>query len=147
MKKRLFAVAGLMALCSFGATEVARAQEPMKVNIPFAFSVGEKMLPPGEYRVEKLQWNNFVLLVRSTDSNVSAMVHSNSKYGREQQTKSKLVFHRYNDSYFLAEVWNAGNSIGRELPKSPREKEIALTAKAETQSQVVLLASLAPAKP
>ena len=147
MKKRIFAVAGLMALCSFGATQVARAQEPMKANIPFAFSVGEKTLPPGEYRVEKLQSNNFVLLVRCTDSSASAMVHTISKYAREQQTESKLVFHRYNDSYFLAEVWNAGNSIGRELAKSPREKEIALTAKAETPGQVVLVASLAPAKP
>jgi hypothetical protein len=36
-----------------------------------------------------------------------------------------LIFHRYGDSYFLAQVWSMG--WGRELPKSKAEKEFALS--------------------
>ena len=38
---------------------------------------------------------------------------------------TKLVFHRYGDRYFLAQIWVAGNNSGSELPKSPREVEVA----------------------
>lgn len=147
MKKRIFAVASLFAVCSFGATQVARAQEPIKVDIPFAFSAGNAALPAGEYRVEKLNGNGAVLLVRCAEPTASAMVMTNPAGGGNQQTKSKLVFHRYGNRYFLSQVWSAGSSHGRELRKSTQEKEIALSAKAEPQNEVVLYARLAPAKP
>lgn len=147
MKKRIFAVASLLAVSSLGATQAARAQEPMTVNIPFAFTAGDNKvtLPPGEYRVEKL--NGIVLLIRRVNPAASVMVTTISKEGREQQTKSKLVFHRCGNSYFLSQVWSAGYFSGREIPKSTREKELSQSAKVETQNQVVLYARLAPAKP
>ena len=37
MKKRSFLMAGFLVLSSLAATQVARAQEPLVVNIPFAF--------------------------------------------------------------------------------------------------------------
>jgi hypothetical protein len=35
-----------------------------------------------------------------------------------------LVFHRYGDEYFLSEIWPAGSSTGRGLPKSRAEREL-----------------------
>jgi hypothetical protein len=38
--------------------------------------------------------------------------------------KGKLVFRRYADQYFLAEVWSAGDISGRQLMKSKQERAI-----------------------
>lgn len=146
MKKRILAMASLLAVCSFAATQVARAQEPMVVNIPFAFTAGDASLPAGEYRVEKIDGSGAVMLLHCTDPTASAFVMTNGTQGREQQKKSKLVFNRYKNHYFLSQIWHAGYSNGKELRKTAREKEIAQTASLETQSQVVLVASASPSK-
>jgi hypothetical protein len=146
MKKRIIAVASLLVLSSFAATQVARAQEPMLVNIPFAFTAGEAALPAGEYRVQKMDGNSAVLLIRCTEPRESAMVVTSATGGGKQQEQSKLVFNRYKDHYFLSQVWNAGYSSGRQLRKTQREKEIALSAKVETHNQVILVASVSPIK-
>jgi hypothetical protein len=147
MKKRILVMASLLAVCSFAATQVARAQEPMVVNIPFAFTAGDASLPAGEYRVQKMDGNGAVLLIRCTEPTASAFVMTIGTQAKGQQGRSKLIFNRYNDNYFLSQVWSAGYSSGRELRKSQREKEIALSAKLETQSQVILVARVSPSKP
>jgi len=73
MKKRILVMASLLAVCSFAATQVARAQEPMVVNIPFAFTAGDASLPAGEYRVQKMDGNGAVLLIRCTEPTASAL--------------------------------------------------------------------------
>jgi hypothetical protein len=60
------------------------------------------------------------------------------------QAKSKLVFHRYDNRYFLTQVWTAGSARGRELPKSAKEKEQALAAHNEAPEQVTIVARLTP---
>jgi len=146
MKKRILVMASLLVLCSFAATQVARAQEPMTVNIPFAFTAGDAALPAGEYRVQKMDGNGAVLLIRCSGPTAAAFVVTNATGGGKQQEQSKLIFNRYGDHYFLTQVWNAGYSSGRELRKTQQEKEIALSAKLETHDQVILIASFSPTK-
>ncbi len=145
MKKCLFVMAGLLMFSSMVATQVARAQEPMLVNIPFAFVAGNASLPAGEYRVQKLEGNSAVVLIRCSDASASAMVITNAAQANERQSGSKLVFNRYGNRYFLSQVWTAGSIRGRQLLKSPGEKEIAQVASIQTKDQVTLLARLAPA--
>ena len=76
------------------------------------------------------------------DATTSAIINTNAAVSIEPQTESKLVFNRYGDSYFLAQVWSEGNTQGRQLVKTAREKEIAMTAKVETEGQVTLVAEL-----
>ncbi len=146
MKKRILVLASLLVLCSFAATQAARAQEPLSVNIPFAFAAGETTLPAGEYRVQKMDGNGAVLLIRCTEPKASILVVTNSTGGGKQQEQSKLVFHRYGNHYFLSQVWNAGYRSGRELRIGQREKEIVLSAKLEKHDQVILIASASPIK-
>ena len=46
--------------------------------------------------------------------------------------ETRLVFHKYDDLYFLAEFWTPGSNTGREIQISNREKalEKALAEKA-----------------
>ena len=124
MKKQSFLMAGLLVLSSMAATQVARAQESMVVDIPFAFVAGNATLPAGEYRVQKLDGNSAVLLIHCRDANAAALVITHAAQAKEPQSESKLVFNRYGNRYFLSQVWTAGSIRGRQLQASPREKEI-----------------------
>jgi hypothetical protein len=123
------------------------------VNIPFKFLVGDTTLPAGEYIVEpvssepvkyeyKVRHHNeghftvdlvpiaeapkgSTLLIRSADGHRHASVLTNSAQNGAIPAKAKLVFHRYGDRYFLAQVWTAGDQVGRNLVKSGVELEVA----------------------
>jgi hypothetical protein len=147
MKKQSFLMAGVLMLSSMAVTQVARAQDAMVVDIPFAFTAGNATLPAGEYRVQKLDRNSAVLLVHCWDARASALVITNAAQAKETQTESKLVFNRYGNRYFLSQVWNAGSIRGRQLPISPREKEMPQLARNETKTEITLVARLSPARP
>jgi hypothetical protein len=53
--------------------------------------------------------------------------------------QTKLVFHRYGGRYFLTQIWTEGSNAGHQIPKSPRETEV---AKDYTMQEVVLVAAL-----
>jgi hypothetical protein len=147
MKKQSILLAGLLALSSLAATQVARAQESMVVNIPFAFTAGNVTLPAGEYRVQKMEQNSAVLLIHCWDARLATFVVTNPAQTKELQSQSKLVFNRYDNRYFLSQVWKAGSNRGRQLSKSPKEKEIAQLARIETKGEITLVARLSPARP
>ena len=146
MKQAFFRINLMLALALLAAAQRARAQEAVAVlvNIPFAFTAGRAALPAGEYRVEKLSPGSMVLAIRSTDLRAAAYVTAFATATAEPQAKSKLVFRRYGNSYFLSQLWMAGSPNGRELPKSSKEKEQALTAREQTPDQVTIVALLAP---
>ncbi len=103
MKKQSFLLAGLLVLSSMAATQVARAQQAMVADIPFAFTAGNVTLPAGEYRVQKLDGNSAVLLIRCSDASAAAMVITSAAQAKELQSQSKLVFNRYDNRYFLSQ--------------------------------------------
>jgi hypothetical protein len=52
---------------------------------------------------------------------------------------AKLVFHKYGDQYFLAEIWNGQSNIGIAFPESKREKELQLASDTH-QSELIVIA-------
>ncbi len=143
MKTRALVMAGVMALTAVATTRVAQAQEPLAVNIPFDFVAGNMQLPAGEYMVKVSAPTHTLILISRKDSTASGFINTNAAVSNEPQSESKLVFNRYGDRYFLSQVWTEGNSQGRQLLKSAREKEMSQIAKNETRGQVTLVAELA----
>lgn len=137
----------MLALAFVATTETARAQQPLLVNIPFAFAAGRMALPAGEYRVQKIAYNSPVLLIQRTDKGAATVVMSLTAQANAKQDQSKLVFHRYRNRYFLFQVWTAGSERGLELPKSPQEKEQRLAARNDMPDQVTIVARLVAPKP
>jgi hypothetical protein len=136
MKKQL----SLLSLGLLLVTALAYAKTVnMKVNIPFNFVVGGATLPSGEYGVEGLGVAGNAISIRKLDQTAKSLTLSVRCESSKTQEKSKLVFHRYGDRYFLAQIWMAGDNSGHELPKSRRETEVAMDYPAQ---QVVLVASL-----
>jgi hypothetical protein len=84
----------------------------MRVKIPFSFSVQDRSLPAGEYNIFTVLPER-AIRITSTDGRYSAIVNTLPNYASSPSENSRLIFHRYGDEYFLAEVWTAGQDVGR----------------------------------
>jgi len=144
MKKAFFRITGILALAFLAAGSVVRAQEPLLVNIPFAFTAGKMTLPAGEYRVQSTAEASSALLIQRTDGSAATYVMPHAVQANRPQTQSKLVFRRNGERYFLSQVWIEGHSRGKELSPSAKEKEQTLLARNEAPDQVTILARLIP---
>lgn len=113
----------LSTVLLLGAASISFTQtQPggLVADIPFAFVVAERTLPPGRYVVNSL--NERLSIHDDKNACVFAAAHSAQRPARENATK--LVFHRYGNIYFLSEVWVGDNSIGRALYPSRAEREL-----------------------
>lgn len=146
MKKAMFRIGLMLALAFLAAAQFVRAQEPVVAKIPFAFVAGNTPLPAGEYRVQKVSAGSPALLIRCAEGSPAIMVVTQPASVNAPQQKSKLIFRRYGNRYFLVQVWSAGSSSGRELPKSAKEKE-QLLARNEAPDEVTIVARLISPKP
>jgi hypothetical protein len=50
-------------------------------------------------------------------------VNTLPNYASSPSENSRLIFHRYGDEYFLAQVWTAGRDVGRNPILSKRASE------------------------
>ena len=138
MKNQLFALIGLGLLL---ATASAYAQTGVvKANVPFNFIVDKTQAPAGQYMIHNVGSSGTAMTIESQDRSLVKLVLPNACESAQVQEKSKLVFHRYGDQYFLAQIWTAGNDRGRELPKTEQEREIAMSYPAA--QDVVVVATL-----
>jgi len=137
MKKNLIAVLTLGLLLA--APALAQTAS-MKVDVPFDFIVNGKTLPAGEYRVDSMSTATSTIAIRNAEKTAKILALTNGCESTEAADVSKLVFHRYGNQYFLAQVWSAGNSEGRELPRSRAEREIA--SNNQPAAQLVAIAAL-----
>lgn len=118
------ALIAMLAMATAVAAAKPLAANKVVANIPFEFSVGYKTMPAGEYAVLSIP-NSNGLLIQSSDGKRSALRLSNGVESSKTQTHARLVFHRYGERYFLAEVWNGSDKTGRELFRTEEERNIA----------------------
>jgi len=125
---------GLLAVMIVIAASVsANAQSlnyRLTANIPFDFSVGGEKLPAGKYWISRAQQSNgdTVVQIRSTDLHSNLARFTIPVLASAPAKNSSLVFRRYGDEYFLAEIWPMGSETGRELPRTRAERELARKA-------------------
>ena len=120
--KGLAMLMAIMALALVTAVASANGQSrTAKANVPFGFIVGDQNLPAGAYTVASVTAAGDALRILSDDSKNSALRVTSALGGKSDQ--AKLVFHRYGQRYFLAEVWTT-EADGRQLMKSRQERAI-----------------------
>ena len=124
----------LTAATLFAQTE---SQQLMKVNVPFSFGVGDRSLPAGEYSIFTVTPERSIRIV-SADGKYAAVINTLPNYAHAPSTKSRLVFHKYGDQYFLAQVWTAGQDVGRR--PLPGRKAMDLASSGETLQTFTILA-------
>jgi hypothetical protein len=114
-------------------------------HIPFDFVVGGRTLPAGEYETNSAINNGAAVMVRSTETKTAAIRLTNSIQANPEKTQARLIFHRYGQNYFLAEVWVGGDNQGRALLESKQERQLRreLAAVAQNSYETIeLVASL-----
>lgn len=130
MKKQAYMIVTMIMLIAAVGLSSAKAQSSggtvLQVNIPFAFSVGDKTLPAGEYTVRCVNTASDlkILQVRNKTGRANALVHTGSVIGRTHENAT-VVFNRYGDQYFFAQAWLVGDKIGMQAPRSRSEKTTA----------------------
>jgi len=141
---RKVVVAILLLVCGVG---VGSAQNllPATWNVPFSFTVGKAILPPGEYLIRGANAVNdwSFLLIQNQKGSESAYFTVSPSWNGEASENSKLVFHRYENQYFLAQICIEGEKTGRELPMTKAEREVARGLKhaQSSQAKIVTLVS------
>lgn len=114
----------VLALATAVASANAQSSNKVVADIPFGFSVGYKTMPAGEYSVQTVATAGDALMIQSGDAKISALRLSEATDRMKNKTHARLVFHRYGERYFLAEVWNGTDTSGRQLMKSLEERAI-----------------------
>jgi hypothetical protein len=119
----------------FATTLAAPFTVKIRADIPFDFMVGKKRLPKGEYLIESVS-DSGVLTIRNTKKG-KAVTFNTIKSKPTDSNKSKLLFNRYGEQYFLSRIWDPSSETILKLTKSKTEKRIAKLAKKEENPEEV----------
>ena len=118
---KMFRIAVFGALLLAGVISFAQTEGGNLVaDIPFAFVVAGRTLPPGHYIINRL--NQHLGIHDSQNQTMLVPTHSAQRPARDNS--SKMVFHRYGNTYFLEQVWVGSTSSGRALFPSPAERKL-----------------------
>jgi hypothetical protein len=129
MKKNILMVMSLAMLIIAGTVSAsAQITDRLVANIPFEFSVRDKTLPAGKYYIKSLDtYDEGVFEMQNAQGKQVAVFLSENATARTMPEKTKLIFDRVGDHYFLSEIFESGNTQGIALEKSPAEKRLEKT--------------------
>ena len=121
--KRITAIA-FLAIANFALAGTSFAQSTgVRANVPFDFTVGNKLLPAGTYTIK--EQSNHVILITNHDKPIAALSLVNGDSNRSPNG-GKLKFHRYGSQYFLSEILCEQANMSLQVPTSDTEKKTAL---------------------
>ncbi len=126
-RSKVLAIVGFFVLVTSALAQV----QIIKANVPFDFVVGNQKLPAGEY---SLSLNGAAALrIAKTSSPEVAGIMAVPVAGNIDPTP-RLLFHRYGNRHFLAEVWLGEMSTSHRLYTSAAELEYAKDTKQRTST-------------
>ncbi|PYS46610.1 MAG: hypothetical protein DMF68_18635 [Acidobacteria bacterium] len=128
-KQALKAVTMLVSIIALAfmtavATNAQSGRQLLRANVPFDFVVGDKTLAAGEYNVAKINQDATGIQVLGANNHQSALRLTSTVQANAPKNRAMLIFHRYGDRYFLAQVWTPGSAEGREMSKSKAERAV-----------------------
>ena len=122
--KNIAGVLGLLAIAMIISLPHAQAQSRLIANVPFNFEAGQTAMAAGQYEVVSLSQQAGELRNLNTDATdvfIKSMRVQASNGGH-----ARLVFHKYDNQYFLSEIWDGESNTGIQLSQSRHEKEVRL---------------------
>lgn len=137
--QKAIALSGLLLLLTFSSALGQSSRQTTIIHIPFNFSVGEKAFTAGKYVIERNRKDSdTVWVIRHKDDVGKALILTRPVRANDTVEETKLVFHKYDDLYFLAEFWTPGSNTGRELQISNREKALEKALAERRQNQILI---------
>jgi hypothetical protein len=123
----------LLGVLTLGSVAHAQhAEQVIKADIPFEFSVGNQVFPAGNYSL--VSTAPALLDLRDARGHILVRVLTNSVETQQVPVSPALEFYNEGSRYSLAQVWKENNSIGQELPQSKLWAKIAKKHSRHTQT-------------
>jgi len=125
MKKQILSIAvTLSVVIVLSVAALASMRARLTANIPFAFSVNNATLPAGEYTLDQRNHPNMLWLRNfAAKKNAGVIVQNGETKG--MKGKARLVFRRYGDQYFLAQIHDGLSRTPLEVLRSKAERAAA----------------------
>jgi uncharacterized GH25 family protein len=124
MKKSVlgFMLIAMSAFVLGGVSANAQSNYGVKANVPFDFIVGEKTFQAGTITARRMSTFENMLVISSADDRQHEIRPTLNLESRQNSDNTKLVFRKYGNRYYLAQVWTGYE--GREFSKSPSERAL-----------------------
>ena len=117
----------LILIAMFAAAAVsthAQTSYGVRGNVPFDFIVGDKTIPAGPISVQGVRGaDQGPLAITNLTKSKQAVRNGRKVLGAYPTGQAKMVFHKYGNRYFLAEVWIPGYHAW-EIMKSKEERSL-----------------------
>jgi hypothetical protein len=127
--------AAVLAVVSFAPASQAQHQAGGgTVNVPFAFETGYHHFEPGTYTIS--METPHIVLIKGASGSGFVMMRLDGD--RQPATKSKVVFRKSGDRYFLGEIWIAEKSGHLDVIKSKAEHELQVAGQKSAPAGVEL---------
>ena len=123
MQKQIYRAIAIFVTFLGLTVAAVQAQTPsrVEVNIPFQFSAGKATLNPGVYTVKRMSGN--LVRLSTVDNKSSVIVNAPVNLtSTDSEATERLVFNKYGDEYFLAQIWLTADS-GRQLLKEKKAQQ------------------------
>jgi len=138
MKCNVFGILAIVTLSLLVSVTIMSAQTIAKANVPFAFTVANTEMSAGNYVITSVSDSEIAIINRSKGTGVMTLFHSEQPRNNDDTTK--LVFHRYGDTYFLSQVARGSGETVIQLPKSKQENEAQQNARSVSAEEVIVAA-------
>ena len=140
MRRRFYLVALSVLAALLLPMTVASAQPSYVVvgQIPFAFHVGNATLPAGQYTVKVQSNPTGAIWIHSLDNSRNAVALTAPLSQIKKEGAPKLVFTKYDNDYFLSEVWDENSASGEGLFKTKAERELAANIRSAHAAEVAM---------
>jgi hypothetical protein len=125
MKRILSVTAATIAICFITTAVYAQSSSlRLRFHVPFAFSAKNKTYPAGDYEVTQPMY--LILRVRNLQNQASAFEPVNPAQSRKEgDGRVRIVFHRYDNEYFLASVSDGSWESTYDFRISKKETQLA----------------------
>lgn len=138
MLRKFFGIILFAAFAAFAVVAV-QAQESgvtLRAKIPFDFTVRGKVLPAGTYEIQEVSPETKALMISNVEHRREHVLIDTAPADLKSAPKrSELIFKRFGDDYFLADVFDAYDPAGLSVPSSGQER--ALEREASVNGTVV----------
>lgn len=118
MKRQLATLSMTCGLLGLFVTAASAQSYRLASDVPFAFQVSDQSCASGKYTIEKPVGHAYQII--KSKGGCSLILSAGAALNGKSQPK--LVFHRYNDQYFLSEIWS-NNGAGSRLSVSKGEEK------------------------
>ena len=129
------------ALAAFALPARAQSDRLISADVPFNFYVKDRAFPAGSYTVALIQITGAdALKIQSADGRITAIIPTRGATARVTSRDARLVFNRYEDHYFLSQVFGLEDEAAQTVAKSRTEDALAKSVSAPERRSVAATA-------